>query len=139
MKISPNGAFLRLHKWQVELTPVLLIGSLMPSILLRGVVTVVTREGVWNSDVEPPSIWGFSLTGRDTNFLASAFDRFECLQPTELPSEVQASLQVTERDRSVLALTKEMQLPRLPRAVGDALASIYETLFLVEDASLHSA
>jgi len=139
MKISPNEAFLILHKWQVKLTPVMLVGSLMPSHTLRGLITVVTREGIWNSDVKPASIWGFSLTGEKTSFLASAFDRFECLQPSELPSEIEASLQVIERDRSVLALTKEMKLPRLPRAVGDTLASVRETLFLVEDNSLHSA
>jgi hypothetical protein len=139
MKITPNEAFLRLYKWQVELTPVMLVGSLMPSHALRGLVTIVTREGIWNSGVEPASIWGFLLTGRETRFLASAFERFECLQPTELSSEIMASLQVTGRESPVLALTKEMKLPRLPRAVSDALASVHETLFLVEDNPLPSA
>ena len=139
MKISPDEAFSILHRWQVELTPVMLVGSLMPNQILRGLITVVTREGIWNSDVKPGSIWGFSLTGRETSFLASAFERFESLRPSELPSEIETSLQATERDCSVLALTKEMKLPRLPRAVGDALASVHETLFLVEDDPLHSA
>jgi hypothetical protein len=138
MKIDPNEAFSILHKWQVELTPVALDGSLMPSHTLRGLVTVVTREGIWDSDVKPALIWGFSLKGKETSFLASSFERFECLQPSELPSEIEASLQAIERDRSVLALTKEMKLPRLPRTVGDALASVHETLFLVEDDPLHS-
>jgi len=37
------------------------------------------------------------------------------------------------RERAVLALTKVMKLPRLPRAEGDPLASVKEILFLVED------
>jgi hypothetical protein len=137
VNISPEEAFLILRKWQVERTPVVLVGSLMPSVPLRGLVAVVTREGIWNGD-KPPSIWGFSLTGKETNFLASAFERFAYLQPTELPSEIKVSLQVTERDRSVLALTKVMKLPRLPRAAGDALASVPEMLFLAEDNALHA-
>ena len=55
------------------------------------------------------------------------------LQSAELSSGIKASLQVTERDCSVLALTKTMKLPRIPRTDGDALASVRETLFLVED------
>ena len=139
MKISPNEAFLILHKWQVELMPVMLVGSLMPSHALRGLITVVTREGIWNSDVKPASIWGFSLTGKESSFLASAFERYERLQPSDLPSEIEASLKVMEWDRFVLALTKEMKLPRLPRAVGETLASVHETLFLAEDHPLRSA
>jgi len=137
VKISPDEAFLILRKWQVESTPVVFVGSLMPSVPLRGLVAVVTREGIWKGGDKPTSIWGFSLTGKETNFLASAFEDFEYLQPTELPSEVKVSLPVAERDRSVLALTKIMKLPCLPRAEGDALASVPETLFLVEDRALH--
>ena len=133
MEISSKEAFLILHKWQVELTEVVLVGSLMPGHPLRGVVAVVTRAGIWDREVKPSVIWGFSLTGKNTNFLASAFEGFESLQPRELSSEIRASLQVTERDCSVLALTTIMKLPRLPRAEGDALASVRETLFLVED------
>jgi hypothetical protein len=136
MKISPDEAFFILHKWQVEVTPVVLVGSLMPNNPLRGLVVVVTREGVWNSDHKPASIWGFSLTGNRTNFLASAFDGFGYLKPTELPSDIKVSLQAT--GHSVLALTKVMKLPRLPRAEGDALTSVEETLFLVEDDAPHS-
>ncbi|MFZ0294549.1 MAG: hypothetical protein WAL52_13160 [Candidatus Sulfotelmatobacter sp.] len=137
MKISPDEAFLILRKWQVEITPVVLVGSLMPGVPLRGLVAVVTREGICNGGDKPASTWGFSLTGKETNFLASAFENFEYLQPTELPSEIKVSLPVKERDRSVLALTKVMKLPRLPRAEGDALASVAETLFLVEDNASH--
>src|SRR5689334_4381452 len=136
MKISPDEAFLILHKWQVEVTPVVVVGSLMPNQPLRGLVAVVTREGVWSSDDKPASIWGFSLTGNGTNFLASALDGFAYLQPAELPSDIKVSLQVT--GRSVLALTKIMRLPRLPRAEGDAFASVEETLFLAEDDGPHS-
>ena len=139
MKISPDEAFSILHKWQVKLTPVVLVGSLMPKHPLRGLVAVVTREGVWNNDHKPASFWGFSLTGKETNFLASPFEDFESLQPAEIPPEIRVSLQVTERDRSVLALTKEMKLPRLPRSEGDALASVREKLFLVENDTLGSA
>ena len=139
MKISPDEAFLILRKWQVESTPVVFVGSLMPSVRLRGQVAVVTREGIWNSGDKPTSIWGFSLTGKETNFLASAFEVFEYLQPTEVPSEIKVSLPVTLRDRSVLALTKIMKLPRLPRAEGDPLAAVPETLFLVEDNALRDS
>jgi len=84
VKISSHEAFLILHKWQVELTPVLLVGSLMPSHPLRGLIAVVTREGVWNSGDEPASIWGFNLTGEGTSFLASKFEDFQYLQQTTL-------------------------------------------------------
>jgi|SRR5579863_3237997 len=139
MKISPDEAFLILRKWQVELTPVILVGSLMPRHTLRGLIAVVTRGGIWNGDVRPGSIWGFSLTGDKTSFLASAFERFERFQPSELPPQIETSLHAIERDRSVLALTKEMKLPRLPRAVGDALASVHEKLVLVEEYPFHGA
>jgi hypothetical protein len=138
LEITPNEAFSMLYKWQVERTQVVLVRSLMPSHPLRGLVAVLTREGVWNSDDKPTSIWGFSLTGNQTHFLASAFEGFEYLQRTELPSEIRVSLQVTERDFPVLALTKVMKLPCLPRSEGDALVSVGETLFLVEDDALRS-
>lgn len=133
MTISPDAAFSTLHKWQLELTPVILVGSLMPRHALCGSVAVVTREGVWNRTDVPPSIWGFSLKGNRTNFLASAFECFEYLQPAELPSEIRASLHLTERDRPALALTLTMKLPRVARTEGDVLAHVSETLFLVED------
>ncbi|MFZ1156298.1 MAG: hypothetical protein WAO10_00860 [Candidatus Sulfotelmatobacter sp.] len=133
MKISSDEAFLILHKWQVELTPVLFVGSLMPSCPLRGLIAVVTREGIWNSGDEPASIWGFHLTGKGTNFLASKFEDFEYLQPAELPSDIRMSLPEVARGRAMLALTKTMQLVSTPRAEGDALVSVKETLFLVED------
>jgi hypothetical protein len=133
MKISPDEAFLTLHRWQVERTPIVLVGSLMPTVLLRGLVNVVTREGIWTASDRPASIWGFSLREKEANFLASAFEGFECLQSIELPSEIRISLP-TELDRPVLALTRVMKLPRLPRAEGDAPACVPETLFLVENA-----
>ena len=133
VKISPDEAFLILRKWQIELTPVVLVGSLMPNHPLRGLVTVVTREGVSNSDDKPASIWGFSLTGKETFFSASAFEAFERLQPAELPPEIKASVNMTKRNRSVLALTKVMNLLRLPRIEGDALSHVREILFLTED------
>jgi hypothetical protein len=49
MKISPNEAFLILQKWQVEPRPVMLVGSLMPSHTLRGLVTPPKRLGVHNA------------------------------------------------------------------------------------------
>jgi hypothetical protein len=133
MKISSNEAFLILHRWQVELTSVLFVGSLMPSYPLRGLIAVVTREGVWNSGDEPASIWGFHLAGKGTNFLASKFEDFEYLQPAELPSDIRMSLPEMARERAVLALTKTMKLVNTARAEGDALVSVQETLFLVED------
>lgn len=66
---------------QVELTPVVFVGSLMPRNPLRGLVAVVTRGGIWESDEQPTSIWGFSLTGKGTNFRASKFEGFE-ISPT---------------------------------------------------------
>lgn len=119
MKISSDEAFLVLRKWQVESTPVVLVGSLMPNHPIRGLVAVVTRQGIWDSDHAPASIWGLSLTGYGKHFLASAFEGFEYLQPAELPSEISASLKKGEPDRPVLALTRIMKLPRLPRVEGD--------------------
>ncbi len=139
MKIGEEEAFLIVHKWQVEQAPIVLVGSLMPSSLLRGRVAVVTREGIWNSSDKPASIWGFSLTGKETNFLASNFEGFEYLKRSELPSDIKTSLQVTGRDSAVLALTGSMKLTRLPRATGDPLASVEETLFLMEDHTLNRA
>ena len=139
VKISSDEAFLILRKWQVELTAVVVVGSLMPSYPLRGLVAVVTREGVWNRGDAPASIWGFSLTSKRTNFLASAFEGFEYLQPAELPSEIRMSLPEIARRRAVLALAKIMKLVRLPRAEGDPLASVQETLYLVEDDPLHGS
>lgn len=133
MKISSHEAFLILHKWQAELTQVLFVGSLMPSHPLRGRIAVVTREGVWNSGDEPVSIWGFHLTGKGRNFLASKFEDFEYLQPAELPSDIRMSLPEMARERAVLALTTTMKLVSTPRTEGDALVSVQETLFLVED------
>ena len=88
MKISSDEAFLILHKWQVDLTPVVFVGSLMPSNPVRGLVAVVTREGVWSGCDEPAAIWGFLLTGKETSFLASKFEDFEYLAPAELPSDI---------------------------------------------------
>ncbi len=139
MKISADEAFLILHKWQVELTRVVLVGSLMPSDPLRGLIAVVTREGVWNRGDKPASIWGFSLTDKGTNFLASKFEDFEYLQAAELPPDIRRSLPDIARDRAVLALTQMMTLVRLPRAEGVPLESVQEILFLAEDDALHSA
>jgi hypothetical protein len=144
MKISSDDAFLILHKWQVERTPVVLVGSLMPSHPLRGLITVVTREGIWASGDETPSIWGFTLSGQGTNFLASKFDQFEYLQPAELPSDIQVSLpgireeREEHEERAVLALTKTMTLVPVTLAAGDPLAAVEETMFLVEDAPSRS-
>jgi hypothetical protein len=104
VKISPNEAFLILHKWQVDLTPVLFVGSLIPSHPLRGLIAVITREGIWNSTDEPASIWGFHLAAKGTNFLASKFEDFEYLQPAELPSDIRMLLPEMARGRAVLAL-----------------------------------
>jgi hypothetical protein len=133
VKISSEEAFLILHEWQVQQTPVVFVGSLMPDHPLRGLVAVVTRDGVWNSADEPASIWGFTLTGPGTNFLASKFEDYEYLQPAELPTDIQLSLAEMARERAVLALAKTMTMVSVPRAEGDALASVQETLFLVED------
>jgi hypothetical protein len=132
-KVSSDEAFLILHRWQVELTPVVFVGSLMPSYPLRGLIAVVTREGVWNSENKPASIWGFLPTGKGTNFLASNFEGFEYLQPAEVPSDIKMAFPETGRERAALALTQIMRLVSLPRAGGDPLASVRETLFLVED------
>jgi hypothetical protein len=78
----------------------------MPSHPLRGVVSVVTRDPLWNSNEKPPSIWGFSLTGKEVNFPASKFEAFEYLQSTELPSDIRMSMPKLGPERSVLALTK---------------------------------
>jgi hypothetical protein len=137
VKIRSDEAFLVLHKWQVELTPVLFVGSLMPSHPLRGLIAVVTREGVWNSGDEPASIWGFHLTGEKTSFLASKFEDFEYLRPAELPPNIKMSLPEIARERDVLALTKTMKLVNTARTEGDALVPVRETLFLVED-DLHT-
>ena len=138
MKISADEAFMMLHKWQVELTPVVFVGSLMPSQPLRGLIAVVTREGVWNSNDTPASIWGISLTGKGTNFLASKFEGFEYLQPAELPLDIKRFVPEMARERGVLSLTQIMTHVHVPRAVGDPLASVQETYFLVEENPLHS-
>src|SRR5215469_917978 len=133
VKISSDEAFLILHKWQVELTPIVFVGSLMPSNPLRGLVAVVTREGVWNRGDRPTSIWGFSLTGNGTSFLASKFEGYEYLQPVELPSNVKISLPNLTKERAVLALTKVMTLVNTSaQTERDRLASVEETLFLAE-------
>jgi hypothetical protein len=64
----------------------------MPRHPLRGLIAVVTRQGVWNSSNEPASIWGFHLAGEKTNFLATQFEDFEYLQPAELPPDIKTSL-----------------------------------------------
>jgi hypothetical protein len=122
VKISQDEAFLILHKWQVEFTQVVLVGSLIPTYPLRGRIAVVTSEGVWNRGDKPASIWGFSLTGEETNFLASKFVGFEYLQLAELPPDIKTSLLEMARERTGLALTQIMTLVRLPRAEGDPLA-----------------
>ena len=137
VKISSDEAFLILHKWQVELTPVVFVGSLMPSNPLRGLVAVVTRDGIWNSGEKPTTIWGFQLTGQGTSFLASKFEGFEYLQPAELPSDIKMSLPNLPRERAVLALTQvQTVVNTAARTEGDRLRSVEETLFLVEDGLL---
>ena len=141
MRISPDEAFLILHKWQVDLTQVVFVGSLMPSNPIRGMVAVVTREGVWNGDDKPASIWGFVLfTGKETSFLASDFAGFRYLQPAELPSDIKVSLPTLAEQCGVLALTKIATLVNTA-AQSDAarLVSIEETMFLVEDDPSHLA
>ena len=141
MKISSDEAFLILRKWQVDLTPIVFAGSLMPSNPLRGLVAVVTREGVWNSSEKPASIWGFLLfTGKETSFLASDFAGFQYLQPAELPSDIKVSLPTLAEQCGVLALTKIMTLVNTAaQSDADRLASVEETLFLLEDDPLHQA
>lgn len=139
MKISSDEAFLILHKWQAELTPVVLVGSLMPSSPIRGLVAVVTREEVWNNDEKPTSVWGFSLAGKGVSFLASKFEGFEYLQLAELPSEIKMSLPKLAQECTVLALTKLMTLVNTSaQTEGDRLVSVEETLFLAEDDPLES-
>jgi hypothetical protein len=140
MKISSEEAFLILHKWQVDLTPVVFVGSLMPSNPVRGLVAVVTREGVWSGCDKPDSIWGFLLTGKETSFLASKFEGFEYLEPAELPSDIKMSLPKLAVQRGVLALLKRATVVNTAaRSEADRLASVEETLFLVEDDTLHLA
>ena len=134
MKISSDEAFLILHKWQVELTPIVFVGSLMPRHPLRGLVAIVMREGVWDSGDEPASIWGFSMTGKETSFLASKFESFEYLQPAELPSDIKMSLPTSVPERAVLALTLvNTVVNTAAQTDGDRLVSVEETLFLAED------
>jgi hypothetical protein len=133
VKISSDEAFLILHKWQVELTPVVFVGSLMPHNPLRGLVTVVTREGVWNSG-QKPTTWGFSLTGNGTSFLASKFERFEYIQSVELPADIKMSMPNLAQEHAVLALTQIMTLVNTAaQTKGDRLKSVEEVLFLAED------
>lgn len=101
----------------------------MPRHPLRGRIAVVTRNGVWNSSDKPISIWGFSLTGKEANFLASKFEDFEYLEPAEVDSEVKMSLPEAASEQSVLALTQVTKLP----TGGRTPTSIQEKLFLVED------
>jgi hypothetical protein len=134
MKISSNEAFLTLHKWQIDLTPIVFVGSLTPSNPLRGQVAVVTREGVWNSGDRPAAIWGFLLTDKDTSFLASKFEAYEFLQLGELPSDIAVSLPKSAPERGVLALRQIQSLVNTSaRADEDRLTKIEETLYLVED------
>src|ERR1700741_1795820 len=129
MKISSEEAFLILHKWQIDQTPVVFVGSLMPSNPVRGLVAVVTREGVWSGDDKPASIWGFLLTGKGTSFLASPFEGFEYLQPAELPPGSQMSLTKFALQSGVLALLKRATVVNTA-AQSDAhrLVSVEETL-----------
>jgi hypothetical protein len=140
VKISSDEAFLILHKWHVDLTPVVFVGSLMPGNALRGRVAVVTREGVWNSGEKPASIWGFLLTGKETSFLASKFEGFEYLQPAQLPSDIAMSLPKLAPECGVLALTKiETLVNAAAQSDANRLVSVEETLFLVEDHPSHLA
>jgi hypothetical protein len=139
MKISSDEAFLILHKWQVSLTPIVCVGSLMPQDALRGQVAVVTREGVWNRGEEPCSIWGFLLTGKQASFLASKFEGCEYLQFAELPSKIAMSLPKLTPESGVLALTKiETLVNTAARGDADRRVSVEETLFLVEDEPSHA-
>ena len=134
MRISAAEAFSILHKWQVELTQVAFVGSLMPRNPLRGLISVVTREGVWNSSDKPASIWGFLLTAKETSFLASDFQAFQHLRPAELPSDVRERLPQLAQENQVLALTKIQKLVNTSaQADRDRLVSVEEILFLVED------
>ena len=131
MKISSDKAFLILQKWHVDLTPVVLVGSLMPSNPLRGLIAEV-----WNSADKPGSIWGFLLASKGTSFPASKFESFEYLQPAELPSNIKMSLPKLEPERGVLALTKKQTVVNTAaRGEGDRLVSVEEMLFLAEDNS----
>jgi hypothetical protein len=134
VKISSDEAFLILHKWQVELTRVVFVGSRMPSNPLRGLISVVTREGVWNSSDKPGSIWGFLLTAKETSFLASKFETFEYLQPAELPSDIRIYFPPSASEHPVLALTQIQKLVNTAAQTDrDRLISIKEILFLAED------
>ena len=129
MKISSDEAFLILQKWHIDLTPVVLVGSLMPSHPLRGLITEVFNRGG-----KPASIWGFRLTSEGTSFPASKFESFEYLQPAELPSNIRISLPKLSPERGVLALLKKQTVVNTAaRGAGDRLASVEEMLFLVED------
>lgn len=131
VKISSDEAFLILQKWHIDLTPVVLVGSLMPSNPLRG-----TIAEVWNSSVKPGSIWGFLLTSERTRFPVSKFESFEYLQPAELPSNIKMSLPNLVPERGVLALRKRQTVVNTAaRGEGDRLVSVEEMLFLVEDNS----
>ncbi len=97
----------------------------------------MTREGVWNSDDTPASIWGFLVTGKETSFLASPFEGFEYLKPAELPTDIKASLPKLLPERGVLALTKIATVVNTAaRTDEDRLVSVEETLFLIEDDAL---
>ena len=63
VKISSDEAFLILQKWHIDLTPVVLVGSLMPSNPLRGLI-----DEVWNSREKPAAIWGIP-TDKQSNEL----------------------------------------------------------------------
>jgi hypothetical protein len=81
--MKPYAAFLMLHKWQVELTPVVLVGSLMPAFPLRRLVAVVTRGGAWRVRTTRLQS-GDSLNGERNNFLASDWD-FNFFNPANCP------------------------------------------------------
>jgi hypothetical protein len=134
VKISSDEAFLILHKWQVERTQVVFVGSLMPGNPVRGLISVVTREGIWDSSDKPGSIWGLLLTAKETSFVASRFETYEYLLPTELPSVIKMFLPRLALEHSVLALTKIDKLVNTAAQTDrDRLVSVEETLFIVED------
>ncbi len=83
-------------------------------------------------DERPPSIWGLSLDGQETNFLATRSKDFELARYAELPTEIRNSLPKTVGD-NVLVLTTVQKLVRQPRAEGEPLVSIEEKLCLVAD------
>ena len=131
VRISSDEAFLILQKWHVDLTPVVLVGSLMPNNPLRGMIAEV-----WNRGEKPASIWGFLLRSKETSFPASKFESFEYLQPAELPSNIKMSLPSMVPERGVLALMKKQTVVNTAaRGEGDRLVSVEEMLFLVEDNS----